>query len=107
METTARRSRGRGGQLRRRLVVGGAAVVTTAAMGLGVGAPPAVAARHNPCATARAAFRSYMNEARFWIGAADRLAAAGNDAAANQATAEANHYLDLANGALDSMSAEC
>jgi hypothetical protein len=48
-----------------------------------------------------------MNEARFWIGAADRLAGAGNHSAANQATAQANYYLDLANGALGRMSAAC
>jgi hypothetical protein len=48
-----------------------------------------------------------MNEARFWIGAADRLAAAGDEAGANQATDEANHYLGLADGALGDMSAAC
>jgi hypothetical protein len=31
--------------------------------------------------------------ARFWMGAADRLAGAGNETLANQATDEANFYL--------------
>jgi hypothetical protein len=48
-----------------------------------------------------------MNEARFWIGAADRLAAGGNEALANQATGEANFYLGLAQTALNDMSASC
>ena len=48
-----------------------------------------------------------MNEARFWIGAADRLAATGNEALANQATDEANFYLGLAKAALNDISASC
>jgi hypothetical protein len=48
-----------------------------------------------------------MNEARFWIGAADDLAAAGNSSMANQAGAEADYYLGLADGALGDMSAAC
>jgi len=58
------------------------------------------------CASARRRYQSYMNDARFWIGAADRLAAAGNEASAYQATGEANYYLGLADRALD-MSAGC
>jgi hypothetical protein len=57
--------------------------------------------------TARAIFRAQMNEARFWIGAADRLAATGNEALANQATDEANFYLGLAKAALNDISASC
>jgi hypothetical protein len=48
-----------------------------------------------------------MNEARFWIGAADRLAAGGNETLANQATDEANFYLGLAKTALNDISASC
>jgi hypothetical protein len=65
------------------------------------------AARNDACVTARAIFRAHMNEARFWIGAADRLAAGGNEALANQATGEANFYLGLAQTALNDMSASC
>ena len=91
----------------RRLLLGGAAVAATAAIGLGAGAAPASAARHNPCATAWATFRAHMNEARFWLSAADQLADAGNNASAEQATMEANHFLGLAEGALGEVSAEC
>jgi hypothetical protein len=107
METTALRSSSHRRGLRRRLVLGGAAIAATAALGLGITATPASAAPHNPCATARATFRAYMNEARFWIGAADQLAASGNNAMANQATDEANYYLGLAEGALGGMSDAC
>ena len=107
METIALRSASRGRELPRRLAVACAAVLVAAALGTSLTAAPANAAPKDPCATARALFRSYMNEARFWIGAADRLAGAGNDSAANQATAQANRYLDLANGALGRMSAAC
>lgn len=87
----------------RRLVRGGAAVAATVALGLALGATPADAAPMNPCASARAAFKANMDEARFWIGAADRLAGAGNDAGANAAQAEAEHYLGQAEGALGGM----
>ena|SRR6516164_4366419 len=63
------------------------------------------AARNDACVTARAIFRAQMNEARFWI--ADRLAATGNEALANQATDEANFYLGLAKAALNDISASC
>ena len=65
------------------------------------------AARNDACATARAIFRANMNEARFWIGAADKLATAGDDEAANLATNEANHFLDLAGKALNDISSSC
>ena len=107
MKTTALRSSGHRRGLGRRLMLGGAAVAATAALGLGISATPASAAPHNPCATARAIFRANMNEARFWIGAADQLAAAGNSAMADQATAEANFFLGLAEGALGDMSDAC
>ena len=48
-----------------------------------------------------------LHEARFWLGAADQLAAAGNQASAKQATSEANYYLGLAEGALGDMSEAC
>jgi hypothetical protein len=51
-----------------------AVIAALAAGALAITAAPANAARHDPCATARATFRAHMNEARFWIGAADRLA---------------------------------
>jgi hypothetical protein len=101
MEATALRS------IRTRLVVASAAVLTAATLGAGLTAAPATAAKKDPCATARAVFRSYMNEARFWIGAADRLASAGSNSAANQANAEANYYLGLAKGALGDVAAAC
>jgi len=41
-----------------------------------------------------------MNEARFWIGAADKLAAAGNESMANQASEQANFFLGQAEGSL-------
>jgi hypothetical protein len=107
METTASHSSGRGLRLRRHFVLACAAVAAAATIGGSVTAAPADAARKDPCATARAAFRSYMNEARFWIGAADRLAGAGQNASANKASAEANYYLGLAKGALGDMSAAC
>ena len=40
------------------------------------------AARHDPCANAGAAFQRHMDDARFRIGAADQLAAEGNQSAA-------------------------
>jgi hypothetical protein len=70
-------------------------------------AEPAYAARNNACATARAIFRANMNEARFWIGVADQFAAAGNETSANQASAEASHFLGLAEGALNDMAGAC
>jgi hypothetical protein len=107
METTAVRSPRRPRNLKRRLVLGGAAVAAAAAIGLGVGATPASAQRNDPCATARAVFRANMNEARFWLGAADQLAAIGNTAMADAATTEANYYMGLAEGALGEMSDAC
>src|SRR3954470_4479762 len=107
METIARRPASRARALTRRLAVGGAAVAATAAVGVGLTAAPASAQRNDPCATAKAVFHSYMNEARFWIGAADGLAGAGNDSGANQASDEANYYLGQAEGALVDMSTAC
>jgi hypothetical protein len=107
METSVRSSTRPLQDVRRRLVLGGAALAATAAVGVGLLAPPADAARNDPCATARAVFRSYMNEARFWIGASDRLASAGNESGANQASDEAGYYLGLAEGALGDMSTVC
>jgi hypothetical protein len=91
----------------RRVLLGGAAVAATAAIGLSTGAAPASAARHNPCATAWATFRAHMNEARFWLNAADQLADAGNNAAAEQATNEANFFLGQAESALGEVATEC
>jgi hypothetical protein len=105
METSALRPRGHG--VARRLAAGGAAVLGAVTIGLALPATEASAARHNTCATARAAFRAAMNEARFWIGASDRLAAAGDSAGADAAMAEANYYMGQAEGALDDMSAAC
>jgi hypothetical protein len=82
-----------------------AALATTAA--LAVSATPASALPNNPCATARAEFRAAMNQARFWIGAADQLAAAGDMTGANQANDEANYYLGQAENALGTMTDVC
>jgi hypothetical protein len=90
-------------RLKRRIALASVAVAATSAIGLGVTAAPASAARHDTCATARAAFRAAMNEARFWLGAADRLDAAGNTSSANAATNEANYYLGQAESALGDM----
>jgi hypothetical protein len=84
-----------------------AAIAALAASALAISAAPASAERHDACATARAAFRAHMNEARFWIGAADRLAAGGNQSMANLAANEANHFLGMADGALSDMEAAC
>jgi hypothetical protein len=96
-----------GRNLKRRLALGGAAVIASSALGLGLSAPPASAMPNNPCATARAAFRAAMNEARFWIGAADTLAAGGNTSSANAASNEASYYLGQAEGALGAMQEAC
>jgi hypothetical protein len=82
------------------------AVGAVFALGLAA-AEPAYAARNDACVTARAIFRAQMNEARFWIDAADRLAAGGNETLANQATDEANYYLGLAGSALKNISSSC
>lgn len=66
---------------------------------IGLNATPA-SAQPIDCANALHAFQIAMNQARFWIGAADRLAAAGDDAGAQRASAEANYYMDQAADAL-------
>jgi hypothetical protein len=104
MATTASHS---SRELRRRLVAACAAVLAAATLGAGLGAAPAAAAKKDPCVTAKAIFRSYMNQARFWIGVSDKFAALGDEVNANKADAEANYYLDRAEGALDTMSATC
>jgi len=93
--------------LKRRLAAGSVAVAATAALGLGATAAPASAMPNNPCANARAHFRAMMNEARFWIGAADSLAAGGYDASSAAASNEAGFYLGQASDALDAMSSAC
>jgi hypothetical protein len=85
----------------------GAALAAAAALAVGVTTAPAGAMPRNPCSDARNAFRAAMNEARFWIGAADRLAGAGDMAGANAADAEAGYYLDQAESALNDMAASC
>jgi hypothetical protein len=107
MDTTAERLAGRRDSLGWRLLRGGAAVVATVTLGLALTAGPADAMPDNPCATARAIFKANMDEARFWIGAADRLAGAGNEAGANAASAEADHFMGLAEGALGDMGGTC
>jgi hypothetical protein len=84
-----------------------AAVAALAAAALAIPAASAGAEQHDPCATARAVFRAQMNEARFWIGAADRLAGAGLESSAQQATDIANQHLGQAEAALNDMSAAC
>ena len=85
-----------------RLARGGAAVIATVALGLALGAGPADAAPKGggACPADQEAFDANMAEARFWIGAADKLAAAGNGEMADKASAEADHYLEQAEGAL-------
>lgn len=107
MDTTAQRFSARRDGLGWRLVRGAAAVVTTVTVGLALTAGPADAMPNNPCATARAIFKANMDEARFWTGAADRLAAAGNEAGANAASAEADHFMGVAEGALGDMGGAC
>jgi len=48
-----------------------------------------------------------MSEARFFLGVADQLAAAGNEASANLAHNEANFFLGQAEAALSAMSEAC
>lgn len=90
-----------------RLVRGGAAVLATVTVGLALTAGPADAMPNDACATARAIFKANMDEARFWIGAADRLAGAGNEAGANAASAQADHFMGVAEGALGDMGGAC
>ena len=84
-----------------------AAVAALAAAAFALPAASAGAEMHDPCATARAVFRAQMNEARFWIRAADRLAGAGLEGSAQQATDFANQHLAQADSALSDMSAAC
>ena len=73
------------------------------ALGLGLAATPALAAPKGGgggCAAATDSFNANMKEARFWIDAADRLADAGNGEMADKASAEADHFLNQAEGAL-------
>ena len=84
-----------------------AAIAALAVAALAVAAPPASAARNDACATATAIFQAHMNQALYWIGAADRLADAGYEWQSQQATDNANHYLDLAEGDLNDMSGAC
>jgi predicted Zn-dependent protease len=62
---------------------------------------------NNACATASTSFRANMDDARFWIWAADRLAAAGDEENANKARAEAEYYLGLAEQDLAVMGEVC
>lgn len=93
--------------LGRRLVRGSAAVVATVALGLGLGATPASAMPHNPCATARAIFKANMDKARGWLVEADRLGDAGDSAGADAAQARAESFMGAAEGALGDMQAAC
>ena len=92
---------------RRRLAAACATVLAVATLGAGLGAAPASAKPKDPCATATAIFRANMDKARDWLLAADRYADAGNDTAANQASANANYYMGRAESALATMEAAC
>ena len=107
MDTTGEGLAGRRDGLGWRLVRGGAAVVATVTLGLALTAGPADAMPNNPCATARAIFKANMDKARDWIGTADRLADAGNEAGANAAQAQAEHFMGVAEGALGDMAGAC
>jgi hypothetical protein len=48
-----------------------------------------------------------MNQARCWIGAADRLADAGYEDLAQQATDRVDFYLNMAEAALNVMTIRC
>jgi hypothetical protein len=96
--------------LGRRLVRGSVAVLAMVTLGLGLAATPALAAPKGGgggCAAATDSFNANMKEARFWIDAADRLADAGNGEMADKASAEADHFLNQAEGALGGMGAAC
>jgi hypothetical protein len=84
-----------------------AAIAALATAALAIPAAPASAAPHDACATATAVFQSHMNQARYWIGAADRLADAGYEDLAQQATDRVAFYLDLAETDLGVMTARC
>jgi hypothetical protein len=83
------------------------AILAAATLAAGLGAAPASAAKKDQCATSKAIFRSYMNQARFWIGESDKYVALGDDANAKAADAKVDYYLDLAEDALADMSASC
>jgi hypothetical protein len=91
-------SSSRGRDLRQRIMQADAAVAAKSAAGMSLTAAPRMP--NNPCATAMRLFEADMTDARFWIGAADRLAAAGNEDSADMAMNEANHYLNQAEGHL-------
>jgi hypothetical protein len=84
-----------------------AAIAALATAALAIPAAPASAEPHDACATATAVFQSHMNQARYWIGAADRLADAGYEDLAQQATDRVDFYLNLAEAALNVMTIRC
>ena len=88
----------RGRDLRQRIVQADAAVAAKSAAGMSLTAAPRMP--NSPCATAMRLFEADMTEARLWISAADRLAAAGRDDSVDMARNEVNYYLGLADGHL-------
>ena len=84
-----------------------AAIAALATAALAIPAAPASAEPHDACATATAVFQSHMNQARYRIGAADRLADAGYEDLAQQATDRVDFYLNLAEAALNVMTIRC
>jgi hypothetical protein len=92
---------------RRRLVHAAVAAVATAAIAAGVMSAPASAKPNNVCSTQSAIFNARMNQPRFWIGEADRLADAGLESQSQSATDTANKFLALAEESLNLMTAAC
>ena len=81
---------------RRRLGLWGAALAATTAIALGLGAVPAGAKEHDPCATAKAIVMADLNEARFWIVTLDGLAEARFDWRAGLAESQRDQYMGQA-----------
>ena len=84
-----------------------AAVAALAAAALALPAASAERRAARPLRHRQGGFHAQMKEARFWIGAADRLAGAGFEWSAQQATDFANNHLGQAEAAQNAMSAAC
>jgi hypothetical protein len=91
-----------GRDLRQRIVQADAAVAAKSAAGMSLTAAPRMP--NNPCATAMRLFEADMTEARLWISAPDRLAAADS---VDMAMNEVSYYLGLADGHLQEARADC
>lgn len=106
MTTTAVRVSRSLGSAHRRFAILYAAVTSTS-VGPVAEADAAETVPGDPGPRAGAALRANLNEAGFFLRAAQLLTEEGNEAAAALATAEAEHFLGLAEGAAASSLATC